>query len=56
MRFGTSSVRSLYRAGSLMRVASEISKYKLDLVGIKGVLCGPEGTHLAGGCVLSKLG
>jgi hypothetical protein len=25
-------------------------------VGVKGVVCGPEGTHLAGGCVLSKLG
>jgi hypothetical protein len=23
--------------------------------GVKGVVCGPEGTHLAGGCVLSKL-
>jgi hypothetical protein len=25
--------KSLYRAGSLMRVTKEISKYKLDLVG-----------------------
>jgi hypothetical protein len=36
MRFGTWNVRSLYRAGSLMTVASEISKYKLDLVGGTG--------------------
>jgi hypothetical protein len=34
MRFGTWNVRSLYRAGSLMRVAKEISKCKSDLVGI----------------------
>jgi hypothetical protein len=33
MRFGTWNVKSLYRAGSLMTVAKEISKYKLDLVG-----------------------
>jgi hypothetical protein len=25
-------------------------------MGVKEVVCGPEGTHLAGGCVLSKLG
>jgi hypothetical protein len=31
-RFGTWNLRSLYRAGSLMTVAKEISKYKLDLV------------------------
>jgi hypothetical protein len=24
--------------------------------GVEGVVCGPKGTHLAGGCVLSKLG
>jgi hypothetical protein len=35
MRFGTWSVRNLYRAGSQRAVAEEISKYKLDLVGIK---------------------
>jgi hypothetical protein len=32
MRFGMWNVRSLYRAGWLMTVAKEISKYKLDLV------------------------
>jgi hypothetical protein len=34
MRFGTWNVRSMYRAGPLREVAEEISKYKLDLVGI----------------------
>jgi hypothetical protein len=37
MRFGTWSVRNLYRAGSLMTVKKEISKYKLDLVGVQEV-------------------
>jgi hypothetical protein len=35
MRFGTSNVRSMYRAGSLRVVGEEISKYKLDLVGVQ---------------------
>jgi hypothetical protein len=34
MRFGTWNVRSLYRAGSLRTVAEEVSKYKLDFVGV----------------------
>jgi hypothetical protein len=34
MRFGTWNVRSMYRAGSLKAIEEEISKYKLDLVGI----------------------
>jgi exonuclease III len=34
MRFGTWNVRSPYRADSLMTVAKELSKYKLDLVGV----------------------
>jgi hypothetical protein len=37
MRFGTWNVRSLYRACSLMTVAKEILKYKLDLVGVQEV-------------------
>jgi hypothetical protein len=32
MRFGMWNVRSLYRAGLLMTVAKEISRYKLDLI------------------------
>jgi hypothetical protein len=35
MRFGTWNVRSLYRAGSLVTVSKELSKYKLDLVGVQ---------------------
>jgi hypothetical protein len=34
MRFGMRNVRSPYRAASLRTVAKEISKYKLDLVGV----------------------
>ena len=32
---GTWNVRSLYRAGSLMTVARELARYKLDLVGVQ---------------------
>jgi hypothetical protein len=35
VRFGTWNVRSVYRAGSLVTGAKEISKYKLDLVGVQ---------------------
>jgi hypothetical protein len=35
MRFGTWNVKSTYRAGSLRVVEKEISKYKLDLVGVQ---------------------
>jgi hypothetical protein len=34
-RFGTWNVRSMYMGGSLRAVAEEISKYKLDLVGVQ---------------------
>jgi hypothetical protein len=34
-RFGTWNVRSMYRAGLLITVMKEISKYKLDLVGVQ---------------------
>jgi exonuclease III len=44
MRFGTWNVRSLYRAGSLMAVAREISKYKLDLVEVQEVRWDRGGT------------
>jgi hypothetical protein len=48
MRFGTWKVRSLYRAGSIMTVASEISKYKLDLVGVQEVGWDRGGTEPEG--------
>jgi exonuclease III len=49
MRFGTWNVRSLYRAGSLMTVAKEMSEYKLDLVGVQEVRWDRGGTEPAGG-------
>jgi exonuclease III len=58
MRFGTWNVRSMYRAGSLRAVAEEISKYKLDLVGVQEVRWNGNGNEPAGeytfyaGCVL----
>jgi hypothetical protein len=48
MRFGTWNVRILYRAGSLVTVAKEISKYKLDLVGVQEVRWDRRGTKPAG--------
>jgi exonuclease III len=48
MRFGTWNIRSMYRAGSLRAVAKEISKYKLDLVGVQEVRWGGSGTEPAG--------
>jgi hypothetical protein len=38
----------MYRAGSLRAVAEEISKYKLDLVGVQEVRWGGSGTEPAG--------
>jgi hypothetical protein len=46
--FGTWSVRSMYRAGSLRAVAEEISKYKLDLVEVQEVTRDGGGTEPAG--------
>jgi hypothetical protein len=37
MRFGVWNVRRIYRADSLKAVVEGISKYKLDLVGMKKV-------------------
>jgi hypothetical protein len=34
----------------------DIYLYIFFTLGVEGVVCGPEGTHLAGGCILSKLG
>jgi hypothetical protein len=47
MLFGTWNVRSMYRAGSLRAVAEEISKYKLDLVGVQEVRWDRGGTEPA---------
>jgi exonuclease III len=48
MRFGTWNVRSLFRSGSLMTVAMELARYKLDLVGVQEVRWVKEGTVRAG--------
>jgi exonuclease III len=37
MRFGMWNVRSMYRACSLKVVREEISKYRIDLVGVQEV-------------------
>jgi hypothetical protein len=47
MRFGTWNVRSTYRAGSLTALAEEISKYKLDIVGVQEVRWDGGGTKPA---------
>jgi hypothetical protein len=48
MRFGIWNARSLYRAGSLMAVSRELSKYKLDLVGVQEVRWEGSGPEPAG--------
>jgi hypothetical protein len=48
MRFGLWNVRSVYRAGSLMTVSRELSKYKLDLVGVQEVRWEGGGTEPTG--------
>jgi hypothetical protein len=48
IRFGKWNVTSLYRAGSLMTLAKEISKYKLGLVGVQEVRWDRGGTEPAG--------
>jgi exonuclease III len=46
--FCTWNVRSLYSTGLLITVAKEISKYKLDLVGVQEVRWDRGGTEPAG--------
>jgi hypothetical protein len=48
MGLGTRNVRSLYRAGSLVRVSKELSRYRLDLVGEQEVRRDGGGTEPAG--------
>jgi hypothetical protein len=47
MQFGTWNI-SLYRAGSLMTVLKELSKYKCDLVGIQEARWDRGGTEPTG--------
>jgi hypothetical protein len=37
MRFGLWKVRNVFRAGSLMTVSKELTRYNLDLVGVQEV-------------------
>jgi exonuclease III len=48
LRFGTWNVRSMSRAGSLRTEAEEVSKHKLDLVGVQEVRWDRGGTEPAG--------
>jgi exonuclease III len=48
MRFGTWNVRSMYRAGSHRAVVEEISKYKIDFVGVHEVRWDEGGNEPAG--------
>jgi hypothetical protein len=54
MRFRTWSVRSLYRAGSIVTVSEELPKYKLDLVGVQEVRLEDSGTELTAEYTFSK--
>jgi hypothetical protein len=44
IRYGKWNVRSLYRAGSLITAAREITKYRLDLVRVQYVRWDRNGT------------
>jgi hypothetical protein len=48
MRFGLQNVKGLYRAGFLMTVSKELSKFKLDLVGVQEARWNGSGTEPAG--------
>jgi exonuclease III len=48
MRIGTWNIMSLYRAGSLMTVSRELSRYRLDLVGVQEVRWEGSGTSPTG--------
>jgi hypothetical protein len=48
MRFGTWNIRSLYRVGSLMIVSRELSRYRLDLMGVQEVRWEGSSTAPAG--------
>jgi len=48
MTFGAWNVRGLYRSGSLTRVARELARYKIDLVGVQEVRWDKGGNVRAG--------
>jgi hypothetical protein len=47
-RFGTWNIRSFYRMGTLMIVSRQLSRYRLDLVGVQEVRWKGSGTVPAG--------
>jgi hypothetical protein len=47
MRFGVWNLESLYRTGSLITIAKELGKYKLDVVEVQEIRWGRDGTELA---------
>jgi hypothetical protein len=53
MRFGTWNIRMMYRAGSLVTDSRELSRYRLDLVGVQEVRWEGSGTVPAGDYTLS---
>jgi hypothetical protein len=55
-RFGTWDIWSLYRAVSLMTVSRELSKYKLDFVGVHEVRWEGVGTEPAASTFFYRLG
>jgi len=52
MKFSIWDVRSLYRADPLTAAARELTRYKLDLVGVQEVWWDREGTVRAGVIIL----
>jgi hypothetical protein len=48
IRFCMWNVRNRYRAGSLMTIVKEISRYKLDLMGVQEIRWDRGGTEPAG--------
>jgi len=48
IKLGTRNFRSLYRAGFLKAAATELARYKLDVVGVPGGSWDKEGTVRAG--------
>jgi hypothetical protein len=52
MRFGTWTVRSFYRSGSLKTLSGELAKYKLDLVEVQEVRWDKGDTEPAGNYTL----
>jgi len=47
MRFGTWNARSLYKTGSITAASRELTRYKLDLVGVQEVRWDKGGTFRA---------